>query len=63
MIRVVIDTNVTVSGFLWSGKESDIILACISEDVRNFCSLPMVQELERVLGYHKFGLHPNEMKI
>ncbi len=60
MIRVVMDTNVTVSGFLWNGNESDIILACISGEVKNCSSLLMVQELERVLGYDKFKLHQSE---
>lgn len=61
-MRVVIDTNVYVSGSLWKGKEAKIIDLCISRSLENFTSFSIMDEIERVLHYGKFQLTEFEVE-
>jgi uncharacterized protein len=51
--RVVLDTNVIVSGFGWSGPPAAILDAAFDGRLVLVTSPPLLAELRRVLGYPK----------
>lgn len=53
-MRVVLDTNILVSGFLWQGAAREIILAANRQRVSLFTSAALLEELTDVLGRGKF---------
>jgi putative PIN family toxin of toxin-antitoxin system len=53
-LRLVVDTNVLVSGLLWSGLPSQLLRALRARRDILIGSEPMLAELEKVLGYEKF---------
>lgn len=61
MKRVVLDTNVTISAFLWSGHPRTIYDLIRDRKIIMLISSNMEQELIRVLGYSKFGLSSKEI--
>lgn len=52
--RVVLDTNVLVSGLGWPGASSKLVKLCLDETLRLVLSSEILRELERVLSYPKF---------
>ena len=52
-IRVVIDTNVVISGLLWGGPPNTIISMIKSGKLEAFVSPALFNELRRVLGYER----------
>ena len=58
---VVLDTNILISGIFWDGNESELMKRCKVKEVINYVSPDTLIELERVLGYPKFGLTPEEI--
>ena len=54
-MRVVLDTNVVVAGLLWRGKPYELLGRAIDGKMRCFASAPLIEELERVLGYDKLA--------
>ena len=54
-MRVVVDTNVLVSGLLWKGAPSRIILAAETGDLEFCTSAPLLAELRDVLTRPKFA--------
>jgi len=61
-MKIVSDTNIIISGIFWDGNESEIIKRCIVGELTNYVSPVTLIELERVLGYPKFGLTPEEIE-
>jgi putative PIN family toxin of toxin-antitoxin system len=60
--RVVLDTNVLVSGLGWSGPPAAIIDAVTAGELTLLSSPALITELRRVLGYPKLAkvfAHPN----
>lgn len=53
-MRIVADTNVVVSGFLWSGNERLLLDAARDGIVELFVSSKMLREIEKVLDRSKF---------
>lgn len=53
-MRVVIDTNVWVSGLLWGGQPGLLLKLIEAEQIDAVASPEMLNELARVLGYQKF---------
>lgn len=53
-MRLVLDTNVIVSGMLWGGPPGLLIKAGCEGAVRLFTSVPMLAELTKVLERAKF---------
>jgi putative PIN family toxin of toxin-antitoxin system len=53
--RVVLDTNVIVSGFGWSGPPAAILDAALDGRLVLVTSPPLLVELRRVLGYPKLA--------
>ena len=60
-MRIVVDTNVLVSGIFWNGNESTILKACKTRDLINYISPDIINEFERVLHYEKFRLTTSEI--
>jgi len=60
--RVVLDTNVTIAAFFWSGYPRIVYDLIKEQKITMFLSEEMEKELIRVLGYSKFGLSPKEIQ-
>jgi predicted nucleic acid-binding protein len=60
LIRAVIDTNITVSGFLFGGLPLGIINAALSHRFVWVTSPALMAETHRVLQSSKFGLSSGE---
>ena len=55
-LRLVLDTNTVVAGFLWNGPPRRLIEAAIEgEAVELFSSAALLDELAHTLGYAKFA--------
>lgn len=55
MMRVVVDTNIVVSAFLWGGNPRAILDAARREEIALFTSAALIAELEDVLSREKFS--------
>lgn len=53
-MRVVFDTNVVVSGFLWGGVPQQLLQAARNKRLRLFTSTTLLLELTDILGRNKF---------
>jgi putative PIN family toxin of toxin-antitoxin system len=56
-VRVVADTNIVASGFLWVGPPSTILRLARESRVDLFTSRPLLDELDRVLRYPRLAKH------
>jgi putative PIN family toxin of toxin-antitoxin system len=54
MERLVLDTNVLISGLLWDGNEAEILTKAGRGDIKLFISDEILKELEGVLKRDKF---------
>ncbi len=61
MKRVVIDTNVLVSGLLFGGPPGKLVTQWKSGKIQPLCSKEMVEEYLRVLAYPKFQLTESDI--
>lgn len=66
--RAVVDTNVLVSGFGWSGPPAAVVDAVLAGRIQLVTSPPLLEELRRVLSYPRLavvvartGLTPAEL--
>ena len=55
MKRLVLDTNVVVSGTLWGGRPKQLLTAARSGEVQLFTSIAMLDELADVVGRQKMS--------
>lgn len=62
MKRVVLDTNVVVSGLLFGKRPGELVSLWKKGHMLPLCSKPMVQEILRVLAYPKFQLSEREIQ-
>ena len=53
-MRLVLDTNVVVSGLLWNGAPAQLIEAARADEVELFTSRVLLAELTRILRRAKF---------
>jgi len=60
-MRVVVDTNILISGLLWDGNESEILKLCKTGEITLIISPDIIIELESVLSRKKFGLTKTEI--
>ncbi|MFZ2653961.1 MAG: putative toxin-antitoxin system toxin component, PIN family [Victivallales bacterium] len=54
-LRIVLDTNVTISGILFGGIPRSILDMLISKRHDFFLSMPIIEEIREVLNRPKFG--------
>ena len=59
-LKVVLDTNVLISALGWSGPPSDCLDLIIEEEIINFISKPILEELMDVMDYPKFKFTEEE---
>ena len=59
--RVVFDTNVLISAYLWPGIPRTALDAVRSGRILLVSAQPAIEEFVRVLGYRKFGFSPEEI--
>ena len=54
-MRLVLDTNVVISGLLWNGPPRRLLEAAIGGAIEIYTSTALVAELRAALGYAKFA--------
>ena len=55
-LRVVFDSNVIISGFLFGGHPARLLEYALASSIHSFTSLPILDEVRNVLQRPKFGL-------
>ena len=60
-MRIVLDTNVFVSGIHWAGSSEKVLRAWMNEDFELVSSLPIIEELIRILLSFKIPLDPEDI--
>ncbi len=60
MVRIVLDTNILISGLLYPGKPRKLIDLAINGRIEVVSSWEMIGELREVLARDKFGLSKTE---
>jgi putative PIN family toxin of toxin-antitoxin system len=60
MLRVVLDSNVIISGFLFGGPPARLLKHAVSGSIHCFTSLSILDEVRGVLLRPKFGLSPDQ---
>ncbi|MBG0779451.1 MAG: putative toxin-antitoxin system toxin component, PIN family [Desulfotignum balticum] len=58
--RVVLNSNVIISGFLFGGPPARLIEHIVNGTLHCFTSLPILDEVQEVLQRPKFGLSPEQ---
>lgn len=59
-LRIVLDSNVIISGFLFGGHPARLLKYALDGSVRCFTSLPILDEVREVLRRPKFGLSSDQ---
>ena len=59
-LRVVLDSNVIISGFLFGGPPARLLEHALDDSVQCFTSLPVLDEVREVLQRPKFGLSSDQ---
>ncbi|TFH16252.1 MAG: putative toxin-antitoxin system toxin component, PIN family [Lentisphaerales bacterium] len=59
-LRMVLDSNVIISGFLFGGPPARLLEHAITGSLQCFISLPILDEIRDVLLRPKFGLSSNQ---
>lgn len=54
-MRIVIDTNIWVSGLLWNGSPRRLLQLAEANTFNLYVAYPMLLELEEVLGYDRLA--------
>jgi len=62
-VKVVVDTNVLVSAFLFGGKPGKLILLWQRDTIRPLASKEIIEEYLRVLTYPKFKLAEEDINF
>ena len=62
--KVVIDTNIFISGFGWNGKPEEILKLIKDRQIVNYSSAEIIEEIMRVVSYPKLRFpEPLQIKI
>ncbi len=59
-LRVVLDSNVVISGFFFGGPPGRVLEYLLEGTVQGYSSLPLLDEIRDVLQRPKFGLSPEQ---
>ena len=62
-MRLVLDTNVVISGLLWNGSPRRLLDAAIVDAIEIYTSTALVAELRAALGYAKFAKRLTEHRM
>lgn len=52
-MRIVLDTNVVISGFLWEGRPAEVMRRVEAGEVEMYLSAEILEEIEKVLEKDK----------
>ncbi len=63
MVRIVLDTNILVSGLLHNGKPRRLLDLAVNGNLELVSSTEMIKELSEVLSRDKFGLSKGEQIV
>lgn len=61
-MKIVCDTNMLISGVLFSGPPRNVLLLVIEGIVRNYISPTIASEFRDVISLKKFGLKPAQIE-
>jgi putative PIN family toxin of toxin-antitoxin system len=61
-MKVVLDTNVLISGLFWRGNEAEVVKKCQLRELENCTSREILEEFIRVISSPKFGHPENEIE-
>jgi putative PIN family toxin of toxin-antitoxin system len=62
-MKVLLDTNIWISGLLWGGKAREIIKMSQKNQIIIYTSLPLLNELNETLQYPKLQRRLNQLEI
>lgn len=62
-MKVLLDTNIWISGLLWGGKAREIIKMSQKNQIIIYTSLPLLNELNETLQYPKLQSRLNQLEI
>jgi len=62
-MRILLDTNIWISGLLWGGNPRKIIQLAENETINLYTSLSLFEELEQTLNYPKLQLRLQKLGI
>lgn len=54
-MRIVVDTNIVISGLLWSGPPQQLINLARAREIDLYSSIPLIAELAEVIGREEFA--------
>ena len=54
-MRIVVDTNIVISGLLWSGSPQQLINLARAREIDLYSSVPLIAELAEVIGREDFA--------
>lgn len=63
MMKVLLDTNVWISGLLWRGKAREVINLAQQKKITVYSSLLLLNELTETLNYPKLQRRLNQLEI
>lgn len=55
MLKVVLDTNILISAFLWDGNEAELFKEIEKNKVKLYTSFEIINEVENVIHREKFN--------
>ena len=61
MIRVIIDTNVALSGLLWWGEPAKLLERAQAGEFQILVAVPMIEDLTRIIYLNKFKKRFDEL--
>jgi len=62
--KVVLDTNIFISGFGWNGKPEEVLKIIKDRQIINYASAEILEEIRRVISYPKLRFpEPLQIKI
>ncbi|MDZ4672758.1 MAG: putative toxin-antitoxin system toxin component, PIN family [Phototrophicales bacterium] len=62
MMRIVLDTNLIISGMLWMGLPHDMLVLAYQHQIQVIASEPLIEELKDVLSREKMKKHLNRIQ-
>lgn len=62
-LRIVLDSNVVISGFLFGGPPARLLQHALDGTVQCFTSMAILDEIRDVLQRPKFGLSPEQALV
>jgi len=62
-LKIVLDTNILISGIHWKGDSNKILRKWFNEELEVISSLPIIEELVRILMNFKISMSPEDITL